>query len=53
MSDNLQVRIDTALSSVRNNRLGVNILEAGMVRDVATTTDGKVRFGYWAAGDSN
>ncbi|MEO5904854.1 MAG: Mrp/NBP35 family ATP-binding protein [Gemmatimonadaceae bacterium] len=44
MSDNLQVRIDTALSSVRNNRLGVNILEAGMVRDIATTTDGKVRF---------
>jgi ATP-binding protein involved in chromosome partitioning len=44
MSDNLQVRVDTALASVRNNRLGVNILEAGMVRDVATTTDGKVRF---------
>jgi ATP-binding protein involved in chromosome partitioning len=44
MSDNLQVRIDTALSSVRNNRLGLNILEAGMVRDIATTTDGKVRF---------
>jgi len=44
MSENLQVRIDTALSSVRNNRLGLNILEAGMVRDIATTTDGKVRF---------
>ena len=44
MADNLQVRIDTALSSVRNNRLGLNILEAGMVRDIATTTDGKVRF---------
>jgi ATPases involved in chromosome partitioning len=44
MSDNLQVRIDAALASVRNNRLGINILEAGMVRDVATTTDGKVRF---------
>ena len=44
MSDNLQVRIDMALSSVRNNRLGLNILEAGMVKDVATTTDGKVRF---------
>ena len=40
----MQVRIDTALSSVRNNRLGVNILEAGMVKDVATTPDGKVRF---------
>ena len=44
MSDNLAVRIDTALASVRNNRLGVNILEAGMVRDIATTPDGKVRF---------
>ena len=44
MPDNLSVRIDTALSSVRNNRLGVNILEAGMVRDIATTLDGKVRF---------
>jgi ATP-binding protein involved in chromosome partitioning len=44
MSDNLQVRIDTALSSVRNSRLGVNILEAGMVRDIATSVDGKVRF---------
>ena len=44
MSDNLQVRIDAALASVRNNRLGVNILEAGMVRDLATTLDGKVRF---------
>jgi ATP-binding protein involved in chromosome partitioning len=44
MTDNLQVRIDTALSSVRNNRLGLNILEAGMVRDIATSLDGKVRF---------
>jgi ATP-binding protein involved in chromosome partitioning len=44
MSDNLQVRIDMALASVRNNRLGLNILEAGMVRDIATSTDGKVRF---------
>jgi ATP-binding protein involved in chromosome partitioning len=41
---NLQTRIDAALSSVRSSRLGVNILEAGMVRDVATTVDGKVRF---------
>lgn len=44
MPDNLQVRVDTALASVRNNRLGLNILEAGMVRDLATTLDGKVRF---------
>ena len=44
MADNLQVKIDTALASVRNNRLGVNILEAGMVKDIATSVDGKVRF---------
>ncbi len=44
MTENLQVRIDTALASVRNNRLGINILEAGMVRDIATTPDGRVRF---------
>ena len=44
MAENLQVRIDTALASVRNNRLGLNILEAGMVRDIATSVDGKVRF---------
>jgi ATP-binding protein involved in chromosome partitioning len=44
MSSNLQTRIDAALSSVRSSRLGLNILEAGMVRDVATTLDGKVRF---------
>ena len=30
--------------SVRNNRLGINVLEAEMVRDIATTLDGKVRF---------
>jgi ATP-binding protein involved in chromosome partitioning len=44
MSDNLATRIDLALSAVRNNRLGLNILEAGMVRDIGTTVDGKVRF---------
>lgn len=44
MSDNLSVRIDAALASVRNNRLGLNVLEAGMVRDIATSLDGKVRF---------
>ena len=44
MPDNLHVKIDTALASVRNNRLGVNILEAGMVKDIATSLDGKVRF---------
>ena len=44
MSDNLVTRIDVALSAIRNNRLGLNILEAGMIRDIGTTPDGKVRF---------
>jgi ATP-binding protein involved in chromosome partitioning len=41
---NLQERVNAALSTIRNNRLGLNVLEAEMVRDVATTVDGKVRF---------
>lgn len=43
MTVNLQESINAALSSVRNNRLGLNVLESGMVRDIATTVDGKVR----------
>src|SRR5258708_33552251 len=41
---NLQERVNAALATIRNNRLGINVLEAEMVRDVATTLDGKVRF---------
>jgi len=43
MTINLQETINAALASVRNNRLGLNVLESGMARDVATTLDGKVR----------
>jgi ATP-binding protein involved in chromosome partitioning len=43
VTPNLQERVNAALSTVRNNRLGINVLEAEMVRDVATTLDGKVR----------
>jgi ATP-binding protein involved in chromosome partitioning len=43
MTANLQERITDALSRIRNNRVGANVLEAEMVRDIATTTDGKVR----------
>jgi ATP-binding protein involved in chromosome partitioning len=40
---NLQERVTDALSRIRNNRVGTNVLEAEMIRDIATTTDGKVR----------
>ena len=43
MASNLQARIDAALARVVNARLGQNVLAAEMVRDIATTTDGRVR----------
>jgi ATP-binding protein involved in chromosome partitioning len=39
----LQEKIAGALSAVRNPRTGADVLAADMVRDIATTTDGKVR----------
>ena len=43
MADTLQQRIAAALASVRNPRVGADVVTADMVRDVATTTSGKVR----------
>jgi ATP-binding protein involved in chromosome partitioning len=43
MAQTLQERITSALAGVRNARLNADVLTAEMVRDVATTTDGKVR----------
>src|SRR6476661_2963109 len=53
MSPNLQERITDALSRIRNNRVGVNVLEAEMVRDIATTTDGKVRLSLFLSADDD
>lgn len=53
MSANLQERITDALSRVRNNRVGTNVLEAEMVRDIATTTDGKVRLSLFLSADDD
>src|SRR5689334_22279933 len=43
MADNLQQRISAALARVHNARRGADVVAADMVRDIATTTDGKVR----------
>src|SRR4051812_5091520 len=43
MADTLQQRIAAALARVRNPRRGADVVTADMGRDVATTTDGKVR----------
>ena len=43
MADTLQRRISLALSEVRNPRVQTDVMSGGMVRDVATTTEGRVR----------
>ena len=53
MTGNLQERVADALSRIRNNRLGVNLLDAEMVRDIATTTDGKVRLSLFLSADDD
>src|SRR5689334_13645516 len=53
MTPNLQERITDALSRIRNNRVGTNVLESEMVRDIATTTDGKVRLSVFLSADDD
>src|SRR4051812_13423663 len=43
MFENLQERIEAALRRVRNARTGADVVAGEMVRDIATTVDGKVR----------
>ncbi|HEV7838268.1 MAG TPA: Mrp/NBP35 family ATP-binding protein [Gemmatimonadaceae bacterium] len=53
MTPNLQERVTDALSRIRNNRVGANVLEAEMIRDIATTTDGKVRLSVLLSADDD
>ena len=53
MSANLQERVTDALSRIRNNRVGANVLESEMVRDIATTVDGKVRVSVFLSADDD
>ena len=53
MAANLLDRITDALSRIRNNRVGTNVLEAEMVSDIATTTDGKVRLSLFLSADDD
>src|SRR5579864_3993943 len=43
MTESLQERIAEALSQLRNPRTGADLVSSEMVRDIATTTNGKVR----------
>jgi ATP-binding protein involved in chromosome partitioning len=53
MTANLQERVTDALSRIRNNRVGTNVLEAEMIRDIATTVDGKVRLSLFLSADDD
>jgi ATP-binding protein involved in chromosome partitioning len=44
VTDSLTARIDSALATIINPRTGKDLLASEMVRDVATTLDGNVRF---------
>jgi ATP-binding protein involved in chromosome partitioning len=43
MTASFQDRIVGALKTVRNDRTGYDVVDSEMVRDIATTTDGKIR----------
>ena len=43
MTETLQARIDRALATVINRRTGADLLAGDQVRDIATTTEGRVR----------
>jgi ATP-binding protein involved in chromosome partitioning len=52
MADTLQGRIAKALSQIKNPRTGQDVLSSDKVRDIATTTSGKVRVSLiFEAGD--
>src|SRR6202162_1419750 len=53
MTPKHEERITDALSRIRNNRLGANVLEAEMIRDIATTTDGKGRLSLFLTPDAD
>ncbi|MEJ7900678.1 MAG: P-loop NTPase, partial [Thermomicrobiales bacterium] len=49
----LTERVSVALSRIRNPRLGVNVLDAGMVRDIAVTVEGRVRLTLLMSAEDN
>ena len=51
MSQTLQERIAIALVSVVNPRTGANVVSSEMIRDIATTTTGRVRLTIFLAPD--
>ena len=53
MAETLQARVARALGGVRNARLNTDVYSADMVRDIATTLDGRVRFTLLLAPDDD
>jgi ATP-binding protein involved in chromosome partitioning len=53
VTPNLQERVTDALSRIRNNRVGANLLDAEMVSDLATTIEGRVRLTLFLSPDDD
>src|SRR5688500_984622 len=53
MADTLQRRITAALSNVRNVRRGTDVMSGEMVRDIATSVEGRVRLTLRLAPDDD
>jgi ATP-binding protein involved in chromosome partitioning len=53
MADTLQRRITAALANVRNARSGTDVVTGDMVRDIATTVEGRVRLTLRLAPDDD
>ncbi len=53
MSDELKVKVEAALAAIRNERVGADVLSAGMIRDLAVSDDGVVSFTFLLSNDDS
>ena len=53
MTEPLQARLERALLQIRNPRTGTDVVTASQVRDIATTTEGRVRLTLLLAPNDN
>lgn len=53
MSDELKVKVEAALAAIRNERVGADVMSAGMIRDLAVSDDGVVSFTFLLSNDDS
>jgi ATP-binding protein involved in chromosome partitioning len=53
VSDELKGKVEAALSALRNDRVGTDVLSAGMIQDLAVGADGVVSFTFLLSNDDS